>query len=82
MDGLLGAVDFVGTWGAGGHLVCGYLVWSMQGGEAPVLNRIETTYLESSQLMAVDWEARETMLLSANCAHPDIDANFDLVGTH
>ena len=77
---LLGAVDFVGTWGAGGHLVCGFVVWNMDSDASPVIESVEATYLESSRLMSLAWEDREIALLSANCASPDIAENFDLVG--
>lgn len=76
---LAGSVDFVGTWGEGRNLVCGYVTWDMGDAETPVLASLTTSYLSTETLVHLPDQAQHAELLRANCAHGAIEPNFELV---
>ena len=76
VDHLLGAVDFMGTWNNNRNLVCGYVTWDLSSSDAPVLQSVQTTYVDIAALASADPEVVHETLLEANCAHGAIDANF------
>ena len=74
---LIGTVDFVGTWGDGRHLICGYVSWDMSG-DAPALDDLVADYLETGALAASAEDDAHLALIEANCAYGEIEANFAL----
>jgi len=77
--GLIGTVDFVGTWGDGRHLLCGYVSWDMSDPDAPTLDDIVADYLEIGALAGSGADEAHVALIEANCAYGEIEPNFDLV---
>ncbi len=78
-DHLTGAVDFVGTWGNGRNLVCGYITWDLSGTDTPELVAMTTSYLDTSTLIGLPTDAAHGELLRANCAYGQIEPNLELV---
>ena len=78
-DALIGTVDFVGTWGDGRHLLCGYVSWNMTDPDAPSLDGIVADYLEIGALVGSGEDDAHIALIEANCAYGEIEPNFDLV---
>lgn len=78
-DRLSGSVDFVGTWGKGRNLVCGYVTWDMSDPTAPVLAAMTTSYLDTGTLVRLPADAAHAELLRANCAYGEIEPNLELV---
>ncbi len=76
VDRLLGAVDFMGTWDRTRNLVCGYVAWNLSDPDAPALESVVTNYVDLSQLKDASQAEIETVLTEANCAFPDIQANY------
>ena len=77
-DRLIGTVDFVGTWGDGRHLICGYVSWDMTGG-APELSDMTADYLETGTLVRSGDDAAHIALIEANCAYGELEPNLELV---
>jgi hypothetical protein len=75
-DRLLGVVDFMGTWDNNRNLVCGYVTWDVTAPDAPVLQSVQTSYVDMSELASADDEKVHETLLEANCAYGAIDINF------
>ena len=76
IDVLYGTVDFMGTWGRNGNLVCGYLSWDLSDPEAPRLDTVTASFVDLGALRnATDSEIHGS-LMEANCAFGAIDANF------
>lgn len=78
-DNLLGAVDFVGTWGEGKNLICGYATWDMSEAETPRLASMVTAYLDTGTLLDLSPDAAHGELLRANCAFGEIEPNLEFV---
>ncbi|MXQ09683.1 hypothetical protein GQ651_17700 [Alphaproteobacteria bacterium GH1-50] len=76
MERLMGAVDFMGTWNKSRNLVCGYVAWDLTDPDAPTLERVVTNYVDLEQLDGSDRAEIETVLLEANCAFGEIEANY------
>ena len=76
MEHLMGAVDFMGTWNRSRNLVCGYVAWDLTDPALPALERVVTNYVDLAQLDGADRAEIETVLVEANCAFGEIDANF------
>lgn len=78
-DALAGTIDFVGTWGNGRNLVCGYVTWDMGDADAPQLASMTTAYLDTKILVGLPDQSQHAELLRANCAHGAIEPNLELV---
>ena len=76
VERLIGAVDFMGTWDRTRNLVCGYVAWDLSDPDAPALEGIVTNYVDLALLDGADRSEIETVLLEANCAFGDIEANY------
>ncbi|PWK58866.1 hypothetical protein C8D95_101683 [Silicimonas algicola] len=76
IDRFLGTVDFMGTWDGNRNLVCGYVTWDLSDTENPVLEQVDASYLSLDDLSAASPADAHQMLLDANCAYGDIDANY------
>ncbi len=78
-DQLLGAVDFVGTWGDGKNLICGYATWDMSKADQPRLASMVTAYLDTGTLLELSADGAHAELIRANCAFGEIEPNLELV---
>ena len=76
VDRFLGSVDFMGTWERNRNLVCGFVTWDMSNPKSPVLDSVEATFIDISDLSGEAPEDIHAALLDANCAYGAIDANF------
>lgn len=76
VDRFLGTVDFMGTWDGNRNLVCGYVTWDLSDTDNPVLEDVSASYLSLDDLSGADPSQAHQMLLDANCAYGDIDANY------
>ena len=76
IDRFLGTVDFMGTWGGNRNLVCGYVTWDLSDTDNPVLEQVDASYLSLDDLSTASPADAHQMLLDANCAYGDIDANY------
>jgi hypothetical protein len=76
VDRFLGSVDFMGTWGRNRNLVCGFVTWDMSNPKSPVLDSVEATFIDISDLSGEGPESIHAALLDANCAYGAIDANY------
>ena len=76
VDRFLGSVDFMGTWDRNRNLVCGFVTWDMSNPKSPVLDSVEATFLDISDLSGESAEEIHAALLDANCAYGAIDANY------
>ncbi len=79
-DTLLGTVDFMGTWDGNRNLVCGYVTWDLSTPNAPTIQSISANFISPQALSQSDTRDVHRALISSNCAHGDIDANFAFFG--
>ncbi len=76
IERFLGTVDFMGTWDGNRNLVCGYVTWDLSDTDNPVLEQVDASYLSLDDLSTASPADAHQMLLDANCAYGDIDANY------
>ena len=76
VDRLVGAVDFMGTWQRNRNLICGYVTWNLNDPETPELESVITNYVDLSVLDGASPDEVEAVLLEANCAFAQIEANY------
>lgn len=78
IETLYGTVDFMGTWGRNGNLVCGYLSWDLTDPEAPRLDTVTASFVDLYALRNATDSQIHGSLMEANCAFGAIDANFQV----